>query len=107
MEKANKFFFLENVNDNVKCDFGRMEDKMMLVFCHEDDSKQADRLTVLIRTEKSIQADSLKLEKRYYLAYTLESNGATVKQADSRPIESDSLIWMFTTALVNDVFRAN
>ncbi|UVX29913.1 hypothetical protein M5a_00015 [Klebsiella phage VLCpiM5a] len=46
MEKANKFFFLENVNDNVNCDFNRQGEKTMLVFCHENDSEQTDRLTV-------------------------------------------------------------
>lgn len=107
MEKANKFFFLENVNDNVNCDFNRQGEKTMLVFCHENDSEQTDRLTVLIRTENSIQSHSGKLENRHFIAYTLERSGVTIKQADSLPITTPDLVWMFTTAIVNDVFRAN
>ena len=68
MEKANKFFFLENVNDNV---------------------------------------NSGKLENRHFIAYTLERSGVTIKQADSLPITTPDLVWMFTTAIVNDVFRTN
>lgn len=32
MEKANKFFFLENVKDNVNCDFNRQGSTMAWTF---------------------------------------------------------------------------
>lgn len=104
MEIANKFFFLSNVNENVKCDFRRMGDKMLLTFCHLDDKEKTDRLEVMIRTESCLDHESGAELKHHFISYQLETNKGAIKQADSRPVISGHLVWSFVTAIVNDTF---
>ena len=104
MERANKFFFLSNVNA-AKCDFRRLDDKVLLTFCHVDDKASADRLEVMIRTETAIDSDSLQTIKNHYVSYELLTASQTIKQADSLPIRDNLMVWEIVTEIANDVFK--
>ena len=106
MERANKFFFLSDINA-AKCDFRRLDDKLLLTFCHVDDKASADRLEVVIRTETAIDSESLQPVRNHYVAYTLDSTNrpATIKQAESLPIRDNLAVWAIVTEIANDVFK--
>lgn len=105
MEKANKFFFLDGVSDNVKCDFDRFDDQTLLFFCHVDDKACRDRLNVSIRTETAIDTDSQQTIKNHFVSYELINETGTIKQAESLPIRIPSFVWACVVRIVNDVFK--
>ena len=104
MELANKFFFLAGVTDKAKCDFRRFDDKTLLRFCHINDSVNADRLDIMIRTETNIDHTTQKSVKDHYISYQLESVKGYVKQADSLPIRDALDVFAVVVEIVNDVF---
>lgn len=104
MEKANKFFFLASVNDNVNCDFRRDGDKTLLTFCHGDDKQNQDRLNIGIRTESNIDHTTGAPEKAHYVSYSLDSKTGNIQNAESSQILAGEMVWGFVVAIVNDCY---
>ena len=101
MERANKFFFLSGVVDNVVCDFKRMDDRMILAFCHGDDRLFSQRLDISIHSSKVIDNDSQKEMKAHFISYEI----GLIQHGKSAAIYNTDLIWGIVTAIVNDVFK--
>lgn len=105
MQKANNFFFLSDVSENVKCDFVRSGDKIILSFCDEGDKEERDRLEITIRTEKSIDHVSGKELKRNFISYVFNTGNTCINQGESKGITYSPIVWPFVIAIVNDAFK--
>lgn len=105
MEKVNKFFFLSGVNVDVKCDFRRFDDKIVMTFCHCDDKENENLLHISIRTVTNICHDTQKELKAVVISYSLDNKGNPINHGDSLPIFSNNdSIFGFVAAIVNDSF---
>lgn len=102
MEKANKFFFLSNVNSSVVVDFRRFDDQTVLTFCHSDDKIQNDKLVVSIRTRATIDHASQQEVKEHFVSYEM----GDIQQGESLPIRDRDMVWTIVEMIVNDVFKA-
>ncbi len=105
MEKVNKFFFLSGVNVDVKCDFRRFDDKIVMVFCHCDDKEKESLLHISVRTVTNICHETQKEMQGVVISYALEGKHDVLSNGDSLPIfNNNDFIFGAVASIVNDAF---